>query len=130
MKTTKVYTEQQQMFLDALAPCGGKIRAAMTVAGFSKDTSERYVINLLHEEIVEIANKLLAASAVEAAVSLVGVLAEPERLGNAHTINASKEILDRGGVLKKSTDDVKVQGTGGILILPAKRQRITIESEE
>jgi len=118
------------MFLDALAPCGGKIRAAMTVAGFSKDTSERYVINLLHEEIVEIANKLLAASAVEAAVSLVGVLAEPERLGNAHTINASKEILDRGGVLKKSTDDVKVQGTGGILILPAKRQRITIESEE
>ena len=130
LKPTKVYTEQQTLFLDALPAVGGKIRAAMTVAGFSKDTSERYIINLLHEEIVEIANKLLAASAVEAAVSLVGVLAEPERLGNAHTINASKEILDRGGVLKKSNDDVKVQGTGGILILPAKRQKITIESED
>jgi len=131
MKTSKVYTEQQQLFLDALAPCGGKIRAAMTVAGFSKDTSERYIINILHEEIVEIANKLLAASAVEAAVSLVGVLAEPERLGNAHTINASKEILDRGGVLKKSNDDLtSAAKSGGILILPAKRTRITIDSEE
>lgn len=131
MKPTKVYTEQQQMFLDALAPCGGKVRAAMDVAGFSKSTPERYIINLLHEEIVEIANKLLAASAVQAAVALTGVLDNPESLGNSHTINASKEILDRGGVIKKSTDDISVgKNTGGILILPAKRTKITVESND
>ena len=130
MKPTKVYTAQQQLFLDALAPCGGKIRAAMTVAGFSKDTSERYIINILHEEIVEIANKLLASAAVEAAMSLVGVFAEPEKLGNSHTINAAKEVLDRGGVLKKSNDDLSLgKNTGGILILPAKKTKITIEEE-
>ncbi len=131
VKSTKVYTAQQQLFLDALAPCGGKIRAAMTVAGFSKDTSERYIINILHEEIVEIANKLLAASAVQAAVALTEVLDEPENLGNSHKINASKEILDRGGVIKKSTDDLSIgKNTGGILILPAKRTKITVESED
>lgn len=130
MKPTKVYTEQQQMFLDALAPCGGKVRAAMDVAGFSKSTPERYIINLLHEEIVEIANKLLAASAVQAAVALTGVLDNPESLGNSHTINASKEILDRGGVIKKNTDDIKVGSSGGILILPAKKTKITVESDD
>lgn len=131
VKTTKVYTEQQQLFLDALAPCGGKIRAAMTVAGFSKDTSERYIINILHEEIVEIANKLLAASAVQAACALTEVLDNPENLGNAHKINASKEILDRGGVIKKSTDDLSTgKNTGGILILPAKKMKVTVESED
>lgn len=129
IKPTKVYTEQQTLFLDALAPCKGKIRAAMTVAGYSKDTSERYIINILHEEIVEIANKLLASAAVEAAMGLVNVLEEPEKLGNSHTINAAKEILDRGGVLKKSTDDIKMPTGGGILILPAKKQKITIEEE-
>lgn len=129
MKSTKVYTEQQQLFLDALIPCGGKIRAAMTVAGFSKDTSERYIINILHEEIVEIANKLLAGNAVSAAVGLTEVLADPEQLGSANKINAAKEILDRGGVIKKSTDDIKVGNTGGILILPAKKTKITIEEE-
>lgn len=130
IKKEKVYTEQQTMFLDALPSCKGKIRAAMDIAGFSKATPERYIINLLHEEIVEIANKLLASAAVEAAVALVGVFDEPEKLGNSHTINAAKEVLDRGGVLKKSNDEVAKDNGGGILILPAKKTKITIENDE
>lgn len=130
IKKDKVYTEQQQLFLDALQPCGGKIRAAMTVAGYAPGTPERYIINLLYEEIVDIANKLLAASAIEAALGLTGVLGEPEKLGNANVINAAKEILDRGGVTKKSEDSVKVDTSGGILILPAKRTRVIVEDAE
>lgn len=121
MDKKKVYTEQQEMFLSALIPCKGNIRQAMTIAGYSEGTPERYIINLLHEEIVEIANKLLAGNAIKAASSLSEVLDEPEKLGNANKINAAKEILDRSGVIKKTSDEVKVSVGGGLLILPAKQ---------
>lgn len=122
MKKDKIYTEQQQLFLDALLPCKGNIRQAMEIAGFSSGTPERYILNLLHEEIVEIANKLIAGNAIKAAQSISDVLDTPEALGNAHRINAAKEILDRAGVTKKSSDEVNVKVGGGLLILPAKQK--------
>lgn len=127
VKKDRVYSEQQQLFLDALEPCQGDVRKAMTVAGFSPNTPTRYIVNLLHEEIVEMSNKLLAANAMKAALALVDVIENPEALGNAHKINSAKEVLDRGGVIKKSTDDIKVDNGGGILILPAKRITVTVE---
>lgn len=129
MKKERVLTDQQQLFLDALTPCKGNIRQAMKIAGYADTTSERYVINTLHEEIVEVANKLLASSSVQAAVAIKEVLDNPAEVGNQHKINAAKEILDRGGVIKKSQDDVKVDGGGGILILPAKKVKIEITDE-
>lgn len=120
IKDKKVYTEQQELFLNALIPCKGNIRQAMTVAGFSENTPVKYIVNLLHEEIVDLSNKLLAGSAVEAAMTLTGVLTEEYAAGQQNKIAAAKEVLDRGGVIKKSSDDVKVSVGGGLLILPAK----------
>lgn len=122
MKKDRIYTEQQRLFLDALTPCKGNVRAAMDIAGFSSGTPERYVLDLLHEEIVEIANKLIAGNAIKAALGLSDVLDTPEALGNAHKINAAKEILDRSGLGKKSQDEVNVKVGGGLLILPAKQK--------
>ncbi len=119
-KKDRVLTEQQQLFLDALAPCEGNIRQAMDIAGFAKTTPERYILNILHEEIVEIANKMIAGNSVRAAFGITDVLQNPGASGAANKLNAAKEILDRSGVTKKS-DDVSIQVGGGILILPAKR---------
>lgn len=120
-KKERIYTEQQELFLNALIPCKGNIRQAMTVAGYSPDTATRYITNLLHEEIVELSNKFLASSAVEAAMTITSVLTEDYAPGQANKINAAKEVLDRGGVIKKTSEDSKpVNQGGGILILPAK----------
>lgn len=119
-KNTKVYTEQQQLFLDALTPCGGDIRAAMDIAGYAKTTPERYILSILHEEVVEIANKLLAGNSIKAALAMTNVMVDGAQAGAANKLNAAKEILDRSGVTKKS-DDVAINVGGGILILPAKK---------
>lgn len=132
-KEKRIYTEQQELFLNALIPCKGNIRQAMTVAGYSEQTAVKYILNLLHEEIVDLSNKLLAGSAVEAAVALTSVITEEYGPGQANKINAAKEVLDRGGVIKKTADDARsVNQGGGLLILPAKSKttfNITVSSE-
>mgnify|MGYP000990772506 CR=1 FL=1 len=121
-KKDKVYTDQQRLFLDALPSCKGNIRAAMNIAGYSENTPERYMIEALHEEMVEIANKLLAANSIKAAQGLVDVIDnEGKSLGASNVINAAKQILDRAGVVQKDAS-VNVKVGGGLLILPAKKE--------
>lgn len=120
-KKEKVYTDQQKLFLDSLPVCKGDIRKAMDIAGYSSSTSESYMINTLHEEIVEIANKLLAANSLKAAQSLVDVInTEGKQLGANNIINAAKQILDRAGVIQKDAS-VNVKVGGGVVILPLKK---------
>ncbi len=108
----KRYTAQQEAFLDYLPQTGGNIRAAMDLAGYSKDTGTRHVLGPLKDEIISIAKELLAFTSVKAATSLEGVLDNPASLGAKNTIAAAKEILDRVGVIKEETkpsgDGVKV----------------------
>lgn len=118
----KNYTAQALKFFDALADKSnkGNIRTCMTLAGYSDNIPTNYVIKTYHEEIVEIAQKLLAASAVRAALSLEDVFDAPQALGAKNTIAAANSILDRAGAVKK-TEDVNIKvPSGGILILPAK----------
>lgn len=119
-KKDKVYTDQQKLFLDALPAVQGDLRKAMDIAGYSPLTPERYILDTLHEEIVEIANKMLAANAVKASMSLVEVINEKgNKQGHSNMINAAKQILDRAGVRAKD-EQVNVKVGGGLLILPAK----------
>lgn len=132
-KKEKIYTEQQQLFLDALPSCQGNFRQAMDVAGFARSTPESYLINILHEEIVEIANKLLAANSIKAASSLINILDEPTQLGAETKLKAAEKILDRAGVTKKTdtSGGISISAGGGLFILPAKavREAMTIEGE-
>ena len=119
-KKDKVYTDQQRLFLDSLPVVKGDIRAAMNIAGYSENTPERYIIEALHEEIVEIANKLLAANAVKASMSLVEVLDEKgNKQGHSNMINSAKQILDRAGVVAKDSA-VNIKVGGDLFFLPAK----------
>lgn len=120
-KKDKVYTDQQKLFLDALPAVKGDVRKAMDIAGYSPLTPERYIIEALHEEIVEIANKMLAANAVKASMALVEVLDDKgNKQGHSNMTNAAKQILDRAGVVAKDSS-VSIKVGGDLFFLPAKK---------
>ncbi len=126
MKKEREYTEMQKAFLSALADRSnkGNIRACMRIAGFSDNTPISMIISSLHEEMTDIAKKLIAAAAPQATFSLLDVLdGESKSIsGNREVLDAAKSILDRAGVVKKDTDSLEVKVGSGIIILPAKDQ--------
>lgn len=124
-KKEKIYTEQQELFLSTLPSTQGNIRQAMNVAGYSQNTPESYMINTLHEEIVEIANKLLAANSIKAASAIVDVLENPNAIGSETKLKAAEKLLDRVIPKKRNDDgDIKIAAGGGLVILPAKQAKV------
>ena len=123
MATQKDLTEQQKVFLDALmGEAAGNVRAAMDVAGYSRNTKTIDIVRRLKDEILETTQPYLASNGPRAALAMTGVLEDPTALGNRDRINASREILDRVGVIK--TEKVAVQAeSGGLFILPAKKKQ-------
>jgi hypothetical protein len=121
-------TELQQRFLDALAgPAKGNMREAMDMAGYSENTMPHHVYGTLAEEITEIAQKLIAANSVKAAVSMVGILDNPNVPGNLNLLSAAKELLDRAGVAKKVDDKTTIKADT-IFILPQKDGEIVVDA--
>ena len=123
MATQKDLTEQQKVFLDALmGEAAGNVRAAMDVAGYSRNTKTIDIVRRLKDEILETTQTYLASNVPRAALAMTGVLEDPTALGNRDRISASREILDRVGVIK--TEKVAVQAeSGGLFILPAKKKQ-------
>lgn len=122
LKADKEYTEKQLAFLDALgSTCQGNIRAAMREAGYSETTHQKEVLGPLQDEIVGLANSILARHSAQAAFGLVGVLDEPTAMGAKNAITAATQILDRVGVVKKEKVEVTTD-SGGLFILPPKKE--------
>ena len=118
----KKLTDQQKAFLEALAgDAKGKIRPAMDIAGYSKNTAPHEVVNALRDEILEVAKAKLAGGSVSAVEHLIALLDDPTSLHARTTIAAVKEILDRVGIVKQEQVTVNNE-TGGVVILPPKRQ--------
>ena len=121
LKPDKEYTEKQLAFLEALASdAKGSIRVAMDIAGYSKATHFKEVINPLQDEMIAVANTVLATNSVKAAFGLTGVLDDPTALGAKNAVTAATQILDRVGVVKKEKVEVS-SDTGGLFILPPKK---------
>jgi len=119
----KDLTDQQKVFLDALmGEAAGNVRAAMDAAGYSRNTKTIDIVRRLKDEILETTQTYLASNGPRAALAMTGVLEDPTALGNRDRINASREILDRVGVIK--TEKIAVQAeSGGLFILPAKKKQ-------
>jgi hypothetical protein len=121
LKPDKEYTEKQLAFLEAMAgEAKGNIRAAMTMAGYSTTTHTKEVVNPLQDELIGLANSVLAYNSVKAALGLSGVLDDPTALGAKNAVTAATQILDRVGVVKKEKVEVS-SDTGGLFILPPKK---------
>jgi len=101
-------TERQQKFLDVLFDgAGGDVAQAKVLAGYSETSSTTDIIKSLKEEI-------------KAAVAMVSGVDDPTQLGIRDKLSASKELLDRVGLIK--TEKVQVEASGGVMILPPKNK--------
>lgn len=120
---SKLLTPMQNLFLEYLGgEAKGDIRTAMTMAGYSPNTSQQEVIRSLRNEIREVAEMLLATLSVKAVHALDTTLDSPNRMGAGNATNAANSILDRVGMGKKE-DKPTVITVQPIFFLPEKRGR-------
>ena len=121
LKPDKQYTEKQLAFLEAMAnEAKGNIRVAANMAGYSSETAiGRDVVSPLQDELIALANNVLATHSVQAAFGLTGVLDDPTALGAKNAVTAASQILDRVGIVKKEKIEVSTDGQG-VFILPPK----------
>jgi hypothetical protein len=122
-------TDKQEKFLDVLGgEAKGDLRKSLVLAGY-EESSYYAVIRALKEQIVDVANTILAHSAPKAAQSLVDVLESDKPIPQANVkLQAAQTLLDRVGVSKKEHLNVNHNVTGGIFLLPDKKE-VIIEGE-
>ena len=124
-KRSKTLTEKQQKFLDCLIETNGNPKEAAEMAGYSGNHYQ--IVKALKDEIIDLATDVLANSAPEAAFKLVDIMKTDRpipQIGNK--LQAAQSILDRVGVTKKERLEVNHSSTGGVFILPAKKEINTI----
>lgn len=116
------YSDKQLAFLEAMAgEARGNIGAAIRAAGYGSGVAARDVVPYLQDELIAIAEHILAYNAPKAAFGMVGVIDDPTALGAKNSVAAAKEILDRVGIVKKEKLEVSSEDGSGIFILPPKR---------
>jgi len=124
------YTEKQLAFLEAMAgEAKGNINQAIKIAGYG-NVSHRDVVPYLQDELIAIAEYILAYNGAKAAFGMVGVLDDPTALGAKNSVAAAKEVLDRIGIVKKEKLEVSTDEGSGLFILPAKRADETADEDE
>ena len=117
-------TEKQQKFLDCLIQTGGDPKIAAELAGYAEGSYPQ-VIKSLQQEVIDLASRILAQSAPQAAFKLVQVMNTDETIPQVNTkLQAAQTILDRVGISKTDRLDVNVGNSGGLFILPAKQETI------
>jgi phage terminase small subunit len=115
----KKLTEKEEKFLDALfGEAEGNAVKAKKIAGYSKNTPTRQIVEKLAPYIEEETRKFISTTAPKAAFSMMEVLNNPTALGNKDKIAAAKDMLDRAGM--KAVEKVEVSATSPLFILPAK----------
>ena len=113
-------TERQKTFLQVLFDgAGGDVKQAKVLAGYSENSSTTDIVNSLRKEIMEATESYMARNAPKAAVAMVSGVDDPTQLGIRDRLSASKELLDRVGLVK--TEKVQVEASGGVMILPPKK---------
>ena len=127
--SNKTLTDKQQKFLDCLIETNGNPKEAAELAGYSGNHYQ--VVKSLKNEIIDLATDVLANSAPEAAFKLVDIMNTDKPIPQiSNKLQAAQTILDRVGVTKQERVEVNHKTSGGVFILPAKKEPITIEAEE
>ena len=113
-------TDRQKKFLEVLFDqANGDVVQAKVLAGYSENSSTTDIVNSLKKEIMEATESYMARNAPRAAVAMVSGVDDPTQLGIRDKLSASKELLDRVGLIK--TEKVQVEASGGVMILPPKK---------
>ena len=115
----KELTEKQQTFLDNVVVTGGDLKKAAELAGYKGNHYQ--VIQSLKDELVDMAQNLLAHNAPRAAMKLVEVMDSDRPVPQASSkLQAAQTILDRVGVAKTERLNIDHNVNGGLFILPQK----------
>ena len=123
----KELTEKQQTFLDNVVVTGGDLKKAAELAGYKGNHYQ--VIQSLKDELVDMAQNLLAHNAPRAAMKLVEVMDSDRPVPQASSkLQAAQTILDRVGVSKTEKLNVDHNVNGGLFILPQK-DTVIVEGE-
>ena len=118
-KANRKLTEKQEDFLENLLETKGDIAKAAELAGYSGNTNQ--VIQSLKQEIVDLAQNILAKEAPKAAFKLVEVMTSDKPMPNINAkLQAAQTLLDRVGVTKQDKVEINHNVSGGIFILPEK----------
>ena len=124
----RTLTDKQQKFLDCLIEYNGNAKLAAQEAGYSGNHYQ--VVKSLKNEIIDLATDILANSAPQAALKMVDIMNTDMPIPQvANKLQAAQTILDRVGVVKKERVEVDHKTTGGVFILPAKKEVNVIEGE-
>ena len=123
----KELTEMQQAFLNKVVETGGDLKVAAELAGYQGNHYQ--VINSVKNELVDLAQDLLAHNAPKAALKMVEVLSSDRPVPQANVkLQAAQQILDRVGLAKTEKLSVDHTVQGGIFILPTK-EAVVIDAE-
>ena len=123
----KELTEMQQAFLNKVVETGGDLKIAAELAGYQGNHYQ--VINSVKNELVDLAQDLLAHNAPKAALKMVEVLSSDRPIPQANVkLQAAQQILDRIGLAKTEKLSVDHTVQGGIFILPTK-ETVVIDAE-
>ena len=123
----KELTEKQQTFLDNVVVTGGDLKKAAELAGYKGNHYQ--VIQSLKDELVDMAQNLLAHNAPRAAMKLVEVMDSDRPVPQASSkLQAAQTILDRVGVAKTERLNIDHNVNGGLFILPQK-DTVIVEGE-
>ena len=123
----KELTEMQQAFLDKVVETGGDLKLAAELAGYKGNHYQ--VINSVKNELVDLAQDLLAHHAPKAAFKLVEVMDSDRPVPQANIrVKAAQQILDRVGGSKTEKMSIDHTVQGGLFILPSK-EAVVIDVE-
>lgn len=112
-------TDKQQSFLNNLIETKGDLKLSAELAGYSGNHYQ--VLQSLKEEVVDLAQNVLAREAPKAAFKLVEVMTSEDSIPQANVkLQAAQTILDRVGLGKHDRVEVNHNVSGGIFILPEK----------
>ena len=121
-------TDKQQSFLNNLIETKGDLKLSAELAGYSGNHYQ--VLKSLKEEVVDLAQNVLAREAPKAAFKLVEVMTSDDSIPQANVkLQAAQTILDRVGLGKHDRVDVNHNVNGGIFILPEK-ETINLKAED
>ena len=121
-------TDKQQSFLNNLIETKGDLKLSAELAGYSGNHYQ--VLQSLKEEVVDLAQNVLAREAPKAAFKLVEVMTSEDSIPQANVkLQAAQTILDRVGLGKHDRVDVNHNVNGGIFILPEK-ETINLRAED
>ena len=117
--TKRKLTEKQTSFLDYLIQTKGDARQAAELAGYK--SSHYHLLRTLKQEVLDITQEILAASAPKAAFKLIEILDSKRPIVQANNkLAAAQTLLDRVGVSKIDKIDINHRVGGGIFLMPDK----------